>query len=102
MGIDPEKVHTIASSLRYQINLQLGGRRWDIQNWNPLLDGVRAHLVSWQTRYLSIEGRLVLVRSVLSSIPIFHMTVNIMPDGVKRKLHRLFSRFLWGVQHTRK
>lgn len=36
---------------------------------------------------------MVLIRPVLSFIPIYKMSVNVF---VKKKLHRLFSRFIWG------
>lgn len=61
-----------------------------------MLDLVQGRLESWQSRYLFMGGRLVLIRSVLSSIPIYHMSVNVLPVGVKKKLHGLFYRFLWG------
>lgn len=59
-----------------------------------MLDLVRRILESWQYRFLSMGGRLVLIRLVLSSIPIYQMSVNVLLDGVKKKLHSLFSRFI--------
>lgn len=39
---------------------------------------------------------MVLIRLVLSSIPIFQMSVSVLPSVVKQKLHGMFSLFLWG------
>lgn len=44
---------------------------------------VRARLRGWQTRFLSVRGHLVLLRSVMSLIPVYHMTVNVLLEGVK-------------------
>lgn len=34
----------------------------------------------------------MLIRSVLSPIPIYQMSVNVLPKGVKRDLHGMFNR----------
>jgi hypothetical protein len=45
---------------------------------------------------VSLGGRVVLLNSVLSAIPIFYLSLFKMPVGVWKKLVRLQRRFLWG------
>jgi hypothetical protein len=47
-------------------------RKIDVQ---PLLDKIGARLLGWKGRLLSSAGRETLVKTVLSSQPIYHMTV---------------------------
>lgn len=61
-----------------------------------MLDLVRTRLACWQSRFLSMGGRLVLIQSVLNYIPIYRMSLTILPEDIKRKFHGFFSRFLWG------
>lgn len=81
--------------MRY-LGLQLWGRIKDIQSWNSVLDLVKSRLASCQLGFLSMGGHLVLIRYVLSSIPIYHMLVSVLLKGMKRKLHGMLNRFLWG------
>ena len=37
----------------------------------------------------------MLLRSVLSAIPIFHLSVFLMPVGVRRRIESLMKRFFW-------
>lgn len=59
-----------------------------------MLDLVRGKQESWPMRFLLMGDRLVLIHLVLSSIPIFQMPVNVLPEGIKKKLHSLVGRFL--------
>lgn len=60
-----------------------------------MLDSVRARLVGWQSRFLSIGGRaLILIKVVLSYIHIYQMSVHVLSGGVKRKLCGFFSPFI--------
>lgn len=43
------------------LGFQLGRRVQDVQSWNSFLDIVRAWLVRWQSKYLSLGSRLVLI-----------------------------------------
>jgi hypothetical protein len=49
----------------------------------------------WKGKLLSSDGRLVLINSVLSSLPIFMMSFFEVPIGVLKKLDATCSRFYW-------
>ncbi|XP_020266848.1 uncharacterized protein LOC109842372 [Asparagus officinalis] len=43
-------------------------------DWQPLIDSLHRKLSIWRSKQLSIGGRLVLLKSVLSSIPLYYMS----------------------------
>jgi len=49
----------------------------------------------WKAKYLSYGGRLVLLNSVLSSLPMFMMSFFEIPKGVLKNLDHFRSRFFW-------
>jgi hypothetical protein len=52
---------------------------------------------------LTVDGRLILINSVLSSLPIFMMSFFELPKGVLEKIDCFRSRFYWqNNQHKRK
>src|SRR5438128_10708500 len=60
-------------------------------------------LSSWKGKHLSIGGRLTLINSVLSSLPMYMMSFFSLPKGVLKKLDYFRSRFYWqGDEHKKK
>jgi len=78
------------------LGLPVGGTHKRSVFWNGVIEKVQARLSRWKERSLSMAGRICLIRSVLSSIPLFFMSLFIMPIGVARKLIKLQRDFLWG------
>ncbi|WVZ95975.1 hypothetical protein U9M48_041672 [Paspalum notatum var. saurae] len=60
-----------------------------------LLDKISRKLTNWHGRNLTQAGRLVLVKSVLSSQPMHTLSVIIVPREVHGEIDRLRKRFLW-------
>ena len=61
----------------------------------PTLDRVKAKLAGWQGKLLSAGGRRELVRSVLSSMPIYLLTALKVPKKFISELDKSRRRFLW-------
>jgi hypothetical protein len=60
-------------------------------------------LSNWKGKFLSSGGRLMLINSVLSSLPISMMSFFKIPVGVLEKLDVIRSRFFWqGGHHNKK
>ena len=53
-------------------------------------------LFGWRANYLSKGGRLTLIRSVLSSIPTYFLSLFSIPASVAAKLEAIQRKFLWG------
>ncbi|GJY86569.1 hypothetical protein Tco_0500595 [Tanacetum coccineum] len=67
-----------------------------IKTWDDVVDRVSSRLSKWKMKMLSIGGRLTLLKSVLGSTPIFHMSIHKVPLGVLRKLEAIRSHFFNG------
>ncbi|XP_050222663.1 uncharacterized protein LOC126672753 [Mercurialis annua] len=63
--------------------------------WDHVVDRFKSKLALWKGSLLSPAGRLVLIKSVLFSVPVYFMSVFSMPSGVQRKLESYMKRFLW-------
>ncbi|KAJ4818941.1 RNA-directed DNA polymerase (reverse transcriptase)-related family protein [Rhynchospora pubera] len=61
-----------------------------------LIEKLEHKLAGWKNKLLSRAGRLTLVCSVLSSIPIFFMSVFRLPSWVINSIDKLRRSFLWG------
>ncbi|KAK6131947.1 hypothetical protein DH2020_034308 [Rehmannia glutinosa] len=61
-----------------------------------LLSKVKDKISGWDRLLLSMAGRLLLIRFVLSSMPLYFLQVLHVPKVMINKFHRLFARFLWG------
>jgi hypothetical protein len=64
--------------------------------WSTILDSMKRRLSSWNGRHLSIGGRLTLINSVLSSLPLYFFSFYKSPKSVILELVRLQRNFLWG------
>jgi hypothetical protein len=67
-------------------------RRIEVQ---PLIDKIGARLPGWKCKFLSTTGRETLVKTVLSSQPIYHMTAFPEQKWLIRNIDRLRRSFLW-------
>jgi hypothetical protein len=57
----------------------------------------------WRNKMLSVGGRLVLINSVLSSLPMFMLSFFEIPRGVLKKLDYFRSCFFWqNDEHKKK
>ncbi|KAJ1686499.1 hypothetical protein LUZ63_017889 [Rhynchospora breviuscula] len=65
--------------------------------FQPLLDKIERKLAGWKGRLLSRSGRLVLVSSVLSSIPSYAMSSFFLPNWLVDAIDKARKRFLWGT-----
>ncbi|XP_027120510.1 uncharacterized protein [Coffea arabica] len=63
---------------------------------------VRAKLHHWSSRFLSAGGKLILLRHVLNSMPLYLLQVSKPPKGVFLRLGRLFNAFLWDGKDGRR
>ncbi|KAL0293865.1 UNVERIFIED_CONTAM: hypothetical protein Sangu_3229700 [Sesamum angustifolium] len=64
--------------------------------YENLIDKVRNRISGWENCHLSYGGRLLLIKTVLSSMPIYLLQVLNPPVSTIQKLERLFARFFWG------
>ncbi|EOY06956.1 Uncharacterized protein TCM_021518 [Theobroma cacao] len=64
--------------------------------FDSLITKIRDRISGWENKTLSPGGRITLLRSVLSSLPMYLLQVLKPPMVVIEKIERLFNSFLWG------
>ncbi|XVF26359.1 hypothetical protein REPUB_Repub14bG0009100 [Reevesia pubescens] len=71
--------------------------RLTLNVYDPIIHQIRQKLETWRGKLLSQGGRLILLRHVLSSLPIYLLLVLNIPDKVLNILNSLMSNFFWGI-----
>ena len=64
--------------------------------WDGVEERFRKRLVNWKRQYISKGGRLTLIRSCLSNLPTYAMSLFRMPRKVKIRLEKIQRDFLLG------
>ncbi|XP_074315635.1 uncharacterized protein LOC141651839 [Silene latifolia] len=87
--------HVLQLPVKY-LGIPLGSNPNKISTWDPVVDKVEKRLVSWKIELISKAGRVILIKSVLNSLPLFYMSIFQIPKGVLNQIINLQRRFYWG------
>jgi hypothetical protein len=82
------------------VTFKLRGKR--VEDFQDLINKVSTRLQSWKSKLLSQAGRLTLINSVLTSLPIYTFSVFKVPEAVCKKLDSIVNAFWWGHEPSRK
>ncbi|KAK3206960.1 hypothetical protein Dsin_021006 [Dipteronia sinensis] len=77
------------------LGFPLGARPLAKTFWNPLMSRLEKRLASWKKKFLNKGGRMVLIKSVLSSIHTYYLSVFKLPVGVAMGIEKLQRSFFW-------
>nr|GEX53511.1 RNA-directed DNA polymerase, eukaryota [Tanacetum cinerariifolium] len=110
IGVDAEKVSKAAIKLGYLIlktpflylGTYVGGNMNRIQSWDDIVNRVKSWLSKWKMKMLSIGGHLTLLKSVLGSMPIFHISMFKVPTGTLHALESIRGKFFNGHETSSK
>jgi hypothetical protein len=100
MGLDLDHIlHAFPANhtnfpMKY-LGLPLSITRLKRIHFQPLEDKVAAKLVPWLGKHVTMAGRATLVKSVLTSIVIYYITVLNVPIEVLMKIDSIRRAFLW-------
>ena len=64
------------------LGLPLGEKFKDKTIWNPILEKMERKLAGWKKLYLSKGGRVALIKSTLSNIPTYFLSLFPIPASV--------------------
>lgn len=84
----------VASLPSIYLGLPLGASFKSVQPWDVVEERVQKRLALWKKQYLSKEGRLTLLNSTLSSLPIYFMPLFVIPRKVSLRLENIQRDFL--------
>eukprot|EP00253_Pinus_taeda_P014925 PITA_14925 len=72
-------------------------------SWRDLLEKLEAKLFLWTHRSLNMASRVVLIKSILQSMPLYLFSLLAAPKWVLKAIKNLQCNFLWGISsHNRK
>jgi hypothetical protein len=74
--------------------------RYRKEDWGWLIRKVEARISSWVNRMLSRGGCLVLLKSIVESIPVYWNSIVTIPKGILDKIRRLSFRYLWAGHNS--
>jgi hypothetical protein len=101
VNISESWLHEAASALRCRVGkvpflylgLPIGGDPRRLGFWEPVLTRIRNILSGWQSRFLSFGGRLVLLKFVLTSLPVYALSFFKAPAGTISSIDSLLTNF---------
>ncbi len=65
-------------------------------NWESKLEKMQKLIDCWRTRNLSIEGKILIIKSIIVPKIVFPATVLPIPVGIIKTVNKMFYNFLWG------
>ena len=78
------------------LGMSLGTPYKTTSMWNPILERMEKNLSGWKRLYLSKGGRLTLVKSTLSCLPTYYLSLFVIPVAVVDRLEHIQRKFLLG------
>ena len=78
------------------LGLPLGAPFKSMVLWDGVEERFRRRLAMWKRQYVSKGGRLTLIQSTLSSMPIYFMSFFYLPRKARLRLEKIQRDFLWG------
>jgi hypothetical protein len=81
--------------LKY-LGLQLGASFKLKTMWVELEDLMARRLAPWKMMYLSKGGRVALIKSTLSNLPTYMMSLYPIPAHMAKRIEKIQRDFLWG------
>ncbi|GJT33296.1 RNA-directed DNA polymerase, eukaryota, reverse transcriptase zinc-binding domain protein [Tanacetum coccineum] len=105
ISVDEEKVDQAASKIGCvalkapfsYLGSKVDGIMSRIRSWNEIVDSMIVRLSKWKMKTLSIGGRLTLLKSVLGSMPIYHMSIFKVPRKVLQRMESIRCHFFNGA-----
>ena len=77
------------------LGLPLGAKFKDKSIWKPILEKMERKLAGWKKLYLSKGGRVTLIKSTLSNLPTYFLSLFPILASVANRIARLQRDFLW-------
>jgi len=82
LGVNKSMIENFANTLNCThmeisfkyLGLMVGGNPRRKQFWSPLVEKIRSKLNAWKGRYLTVPGRIYLIKFVFTSLPLFYLS----------------------------
>lgn len=77
------------------LGLPLGGVPRSLSFWDPVIERIQNKLDSWKRDYISLGGRITLIKAALSNLPVYYMSLFKILAKISLKVEKLQRDFLW-------
>ncbi|MFS7931420.1 putative RNA-directed DNA polymerase [Helianthus anomalus] len=110
LGVESVEIEEMAYIVRCSVGalpfkylgVIVGANMNRVSNWKSVYDVFDARLSKWKSLCLSIGGRVVLIKSVLQSLPGYYFSIYRAPVTVIKDLESKIKKFLWSNTEGRK
>ena len=75
------------------LGLSIGGDPCRLAFWEPVLHTMKSRLSEWKSRFLYYRGRLTLLKSILTSLPVYALSFFKAPLGIISSIESLLNFF---------
>ncbi|XP_071738760.1 uncharacterized protein [Rutidosis leptorrhynchoides] len=104
VGVNFDNVNSIATHVGCQvgkfpftyIGLPIGSKMKNLKDWDPVIEKFKNRLANWKMKTMSCGGRLVLIKLVLMSLPLYYFSIFRAPPCVLKALESVRRYFFWG------
>lgn len=84
------------------LGLPLGGNPKSSHFWAPLVEKMEKRLCSWKKNYISLGGRSSLIKSTLSNLSTYYLSIFKASVRVVKEIEKMRRNFLWEPSITKK
>ncbi|WMV52976.1 hypothetical protein MTR67_046361 [Solanum verrucosum] len=85
----------VASLPTKYLGMPLGAKNKELEEWSEVLERSERKLTRWKSQYLSLGGRVTLIKSVLDALPTYMLSLFPLPKSIGKKLNKLRRVFFW-------
>ncbi|XP_071694748.1 uncharacterized protein [Rutidosis leptorrhynchoides] len=78
------------------LGLPIGVPTSHASSWQPIVEKFDKRLSDWVARSISFGGRLTIIKSILSSIPLYYFSLFHAPAAILKVLESKRRKFFWG------
>ena len=64
-------------------------------SYQYLVENISKRIEGWQTKYLSMAVRAILIKASITSIPTYAMQTTLLPQKICHQIDKLSRNFLW-------
>jgi len=77
------------------LGLPKGGNHIKIDFWQDAVTKIRKRLALRKGKHISFVGRVILIKSVLSTIPLYYLSLFKISISVEKSIKKIQRVFLW-------
>jgi len=78
------------------LGLEIGGNPRKKKHWEPIKEKLNTKLNACKGRFLSMAGRICLIKFVFTSLPLYYLSFFKAPEMICDRIISIHRRFMWG------